>query len=564
MSSSVLQHVGNKDFTRSTVVIIGAGVSGICMAIDLLRRTPTRNFVILEKGSAVGGTWSDNRYPGSSCDVWGALYSFSFEQRSDWTREYPGQEELLAYLTGIAEQYGLYRYIRFNSTVKEARWDDDELLWKVQVAVAGAKDSQYQYGYELRTDFLVSAVGQLNVPSYPRIPGLDDFTGKMMHSARWDWGYCFEGKRVGVVGNGATAIQIVPELAKTASQVTVYQRTPNWIVPRLDQPISALQRFLLTYVPPLRVLKRVVLMRFKEWTHDATTNPDSRVAQRAKALAVSSMKSQLVDKPELWDTLIPSYPIGCRRIVPTDDYFHALNAKHVDLETCHIQRVTETGIETEDGAQRDFDLIVLATGFRTIEFLHPMRIYGANGCSLEHAWRDGATAYYGVTVEDLPNFGMFYGPNTNLGHNSIILMIEAQSRYLSTLIGAVVEAKQNNQSLALQPRSEVVREYNDRIQEQLQRSSFADPRCNSWYKLDNGRVTNNWPGTVVQYQTAMSQVRWTDYFAHGSGQATVEKKKPTYIGRVKEEMFVSNTTLTLGVVLAAGGFYFGSSRGWKW
>ncbi|RAL04245.1 flavin-containing monooxygenase [Aspergillus ibericus CBS 121593] len=563
MSSRASQHERNHGFTRSAVVIIGAGVSGICMAIDLLRRTPTRNIIILEKGSRVGGTWADNQYPGAACDVRSSLYSFSFEQRSTWTEEFPRQEELLAYLTDVAQKHGLYRYIRFNSTVQEARWDDTQLQWKVQVALTGAKDSEFQEAYEITTDFLVSAIGQLNVPSYPEIPGLHDFTGKLMHSARWDWSYDFADKRVAVIGNGATAVQIVPELAKTASHVTVHQRTPNWIYVRGNKPVSALQQFLLTYVPPIRWCKRAMIMQIREWSHTPVTNAESGHAHQVQKWTLARMRSHLPDKPDLWEALTPKYSLGCKRVLFCDDYYRTLNMSHVDLETRPIQRITATGIQTEGGGDQDYDLIVLASGFRSLEFLHSIRIYGTHGRPLEDIWKGGATAYRGVVAEGLPNFGMLYGPNTNLGHNSIILMIEAQSKYLSTLVGAVVEAKQKGQSLALQPRPEVVREYNKRIQARLANTSFADPSCRSWYKTEDGRITNNWPGSAVEYQKEMSRLQWTDYLVEGSGAKVVEKKKAVYIGRVQEELPVSTATLVLGLVLAAGGWYL-RRTGWRW
>ncbi|KAB8239110.1 flavin-containing monooxygenase [Aspergillus alliaceus] len=559
--------VGNQDYTSSTVTIIGAGLSGLCIAIDILKREQCRNIVILEKGSQVGGTWNDSRYPGCACDVWAALYSFSFEQKTDWSREYPGQEELRDYVIHVAEKYSLYKYIRFNTTVQEARWDDKQLQWKVNVAVSGAKDSQFHETYQITTNFLVSAVGQLNVPSWPSIPGLDDFTGKLMHSARWDWTYDFTGKRVAIIGNGATSVQIVPELAKSVSQLTVYQRTPNWIIPRYDADVSSLQKLLLSYVPPVRWCKRAVMMQLREATHDPIVKSDSALANFMRKMAVDAMKSQLRDKPELWDQLIPNYSPGCKRVIVSDDYFVTLNKKNVDLETRPIQRVTESGIETADGDLREYDLVVVATGFRTVEFMHPIQVYGRNGRPVSDVWKEGATAYYGVTVEDLPNFGMLYGPNTNLekildsscaGHNSIILMIEAQSRYLSTLIGEVVRAKARGDSLALQPRTDVVSMFNDRIQAELGKSSFADPNCHSWYKLDDGRITNNWPGRVVQYQKEMSQVRWEDYLVEGTGKSRVDSKKTTNIGRIQEELPVRTATLVLGalgVALAMGGYY---------
>ncbi|KAL4883519.1 hypothetical protein BJY04DRAFT_226536 [Aspergillus karnatakaensis] len=532
-TSSTTHPVGNKDYTQSTVVIIGAGISGMCIAIDLLRRNH-RNFVILEKGSAVGGTWNDNKYPGCACDVWSALYSYSFEQRSTWTREYPGQEEILTYLTGIASKYGLYSHIRFNSAVEAAEWDEGNRLWKIDVKVSGVKDAQFQSAYELSANILIGAVGQLNLPRWPEIPGIEGFKGKSMHSARWDWSYDFAGKRVAIIGNGATATQIVPEVAKSAAHLTVYQRTPQWIIPRMDMPVHPAQQALLS-IPFLRRCKRAAMMWFREQTHDTIVQLDSKTSQEVRDMGVDLIKKGLPDRSELWDVLTPSYPPGCRRILASDDYYPALGRENVHLELRDIARITETGIETVDGEGSEFDLIVYATGFRTVEFLHPIQIKGAGGRELSEVWKGGATAYYGVTVEEMPNFGLLYGPNTNLGHNSIILMIEAQSRYLATLIDPIIRAKARGDALAITPKTEVVRAFNDELQERLSKSSFADPSCSSWYKTSEGRITNNWPGRVVEYQHGLSQVRWTDYAIQGDANGEyIGGKKETRIGFVEE------------------------------
>ncbi|PKX99987.1 FAD/NAD(P)-binding domain-containing protein [Aspergillus campestris IBT 28561] len=539
-------HVGNTDFTRATVVIIGAGISGLCMAIDLLRRTPCRKFVILEQGSQVGGTWNDNKYPGCACDIWSALYSLSFEQKADWSREYPGQEELLDYLIHVAQKYRLYRYIRFNSAVDAARWDEDSHTWRVQVSVGGAKDGQFVSSYELTSDFLVSAVGQLNLPQWPSLPGLDDFTGKVMHSARWDWTYDWADKRVAIIGNGASALQIAPEIAPAAAHLTVYQRTPNWVIPRMDRRVTGAEQTLLGALPPARWLKRAVMMQMREVSHGLVTDPKSSSVTYLRDWALGSMKQALPGRPDLWAALTPDYQLGCKRILVSDNYYQTLGRENVTLETREVARVTESGIETVDGAVRDVDLIVCATGFRTVEFLHPVQVTGREGRPLDSVWAGGASAYYGVTVEEMPNFGMLYGPNTNLGHNSIILMIEAQSRYLSALIDRVVRARDQGQSLVLQPRTEVVRSLNHQIQTQLQETSFADPTCRSWYKTADGRITNNWPGTAVQYQKELATVRWADYAVSGTAADTVAGRRPTRIGRVVEEWPVSWWTMALG------------------
>ncbi|KAL2797748.1 hypothetical protein BJX66DRAFT_323200 [Aspergillus keveii] len=537
--------VGNKTYTSATVVIIGAGVSGMCMAIDLIKRNRCHNFVILEKSSGVGGTWHDNKYPGCCCDVASILYSYSFEQNPKWSREYPGQEELLKYLTQVAEKYGLYKYIRFNSEVKQARWDDEKMKWKIDVEVSGDKDSQFASSYVLNSDFLASAVGQLNVPREPDIPGLKDFQGRMMHSARWDWTYNFENKRIAIIGNGATSAQIVPEVAKVAAHLTVYQRTPNWVMPRLDAAVSPLQQALLTYVPPLRMRKRSLAMDFRESFYAAVSDSESDFAKQIRHWCFEGMRTQLANKPELWEKLTPNYAPGCKRLIISDDIYPALARENVDLETRRISRITETGIEVEGGILQEYDFIILATGFKTVEFMYPIQIYGSNGRPLSDIWKDGASAYHGVTVEDLPNFGMFYGPNTNLGHNSIILMIEAQSRYLNALVGEVLRARRQGQSLAIKPDPDALERYNRELQQVLATGSFADPKCSSWYKTEEGKITNNWSSTVVDYQRNLSQVRWSDYVVEGSAKDNARTRKTTHLGRVREESYLSNGSLIL-------------------
>ncbi|OJD36157.1 cyclohexanone monooxygenase [Diplodia corticola] len=548
--------VGNVDHTQAAVVIVGSGFSGMCMAIDLLKRNKCQNFVILEKASGVGGTWLDNKYPGCCCDIWSLLYSYSFEQNPDWTRLYPGQEEILGYLQGVAQKYGLYKHIRFNSTVEEARWDEAEKKWKTSVRVSGDKDAEFSEGYTISSDFLVSAVGQLNVPQYPRIPGLDDFKGKKMHSARWDWSYGLEGKRIAVIGNGASAVQIIPEIAKVASKVTVYQRQANWVVPRLDKPVSPLMRLAYRYVPPLRWRTRASMMDYRESFYSAVFDRESAFAEQLRQWCLGSMRQHFPGQPEMWQKLTPNYSPGCKRVIISDDYYPALARDNVSLVTEPISHMTETGIAVEGGDDEEFDLIVLATGFRSVEFMHPIKITGAQGQPLSEVWKQGACAYLGVVVESLPNFGIFYGPNTNLGHNSIVLMIEAQSRYLNAMVAKVLEARKQGKQLAMLPKPEVVRRFNAELQQELEKSSFADPNCQSWYKNDEGKITNNWSQTVVDYQHKLETVHWDEFVLEGSG-ADVVNQRDTKVGRVVEETRVSNTTIALSalsMLAVAGGF----------
>ncbi|KAK4985050.1 hypothetical protein LTR66_000197 [Elasticomyces elasticus] len=500
------------------------------------------------------------------------LYSYSFEQNADWTREYPGQEEILEYLISTAQKYNLYKYIRFNTSVEEAVWDDQEHKWKTKVKLSpGSKDSEYIPEYTISSDFLVSAVGQLNSPKYPDIPGLEDFKGKKMHSARWDWSYDLTGKRIGIIGNGATAAQIIPEITKVAKHVTVHQRTPNWVIPRFDAPIPAYKRALYKYLPPVRWRVRAGQMDFRESFYDAVIDGQSPFAGDIRSMCTNQMHAALPDQPELWEKLTPKYNPGCKRIIISDDYYPALALPNVTLETRPIGRVTESGIELlgEDGhpvagEQPTYDLLVCATGFKTVNFMHPIALTGTGGRKLKDIWADGAQALNGVVVEDLPNFAMLYGPNTNLGHNSIILMIESQSRYINALIAPVLEARMRGDKLSMTPKKQRVEEYNAKIQKILNNSSFADPNCNSWYKNDAGLITNNWSGTVIEYQENLSKVDWDDFELRGSGKEVLQGKKQTKVGRVHEETMVSDRTLAvmsvLSVTLVAAGWLARNSR----
>ncbi|KAL1609978.1 hypothetical protein SLS60_001643 [Paraconiothyrium brasiliense] len=553
--------IGNKNYTDAAVVIIGGGISGMCMAIDLLKRNKCRNFIVLEKSAGLGGTWNDNKYPGCCCDVLSQLYSFSFAQNPDWTREYPGQEEILAYLQRVAQEYQLLQHFRFNTEVVKARWDQEAHKWVVHVKTApGSKEAEYHQDYEIKTDFLVSAVGQLNVPQWPEIQGIENFNGKKMHSARWDWSYDVTDKKIALVGN---------EIAKAAKHVTVFQRTPNWVVPRLDAPVSATWRNIYRYVPGVLARKRAAIMDFRESTYGFIESADSNMSKLFMSMSKEMLQRQLSDRPDLQGKLIPKYQLGCKRIIISDDYFPALGQDNVTLETRPIKSIEGTSVKVASdddeivSARDDYDLLVCATGFKTVDFMHPIQLVCKDDRHIGDVWKDGAKAYYGITVEDMPNFGMLYGPNTNLGHNSIILMIEAQSRYISGLIKPVLEARKKGKVLSLTPKKERLVEYNAQLQKELQNSTFNDPNCQSWYKNEKGIITNNWSRTVVEYQKMVQDVSFEDYVVDGSGKHEMEKGKTIHVGRVKEESTVGDKTLLIGVVSTAallGGWVLRNSR----
>ncbi|TVY36246.1 FAD-binding monooxygenase [Lachnellula occidentalis] len=544
-----------RNTNKTDVLIIGAGISGLVMAIEMIRKGNGRKFIIVEQGNQVGGTWNDQRYPGCCCDVWSHLYSLSFEPNPSWTREYPGQEEILAYLIAIAHKYQLYAHIRFSTSVTSSRWDESSKTWSSQVERQGSKDSEFSKQYTITSSFLVSAVGQLNVPKYPNeIPGIDSFNGKAMHSARWDWDFDLRGKKVGIIGSGASAAQIIPEIAGVCESLTVFQRTPNWVIPRGDVAISPTRQALYKYVPWARRRYRAALMDAREGFFDVVFEITSPVHEYMMGASKAHMAAQLPGDgyAELREKLQPRYAVGCKRVIITDDFFPAFARENVALETGRIEGITEKGVSVE-GREYDFDVLVYATGFKTTQFMYPIQIYGKGGKSIEDIWSEGASAYLGMTVPELPNFSMLYGPNTNLGHNSIILMIEAQAMYINTLITKIQLAKQRGGSLSIQTKSQVAEDYNNEIQTRLSQSAFADPNCNSWYKNEAGLITNNWSDAAIPYQKRTSFIDWGNFEIEGTGKVDAEVKGKTSWKRVVEETQVSNTVILAGMVTAAIG-----------
>lgn len=445
----------------------------------------------------------------------------------NWTREYPKQEEILDYLVDVAHKYGLYRHIRFNSAVEEARWDNSSNKWVTNINRLGAKEAEITQTYTITSDFLVSAVGQLSIPKYPDIQGLKSFQGKIMHSARWDWNYDLKGKKIGIIGTGATAAQIIPEIASESQKLVVFQRTPAWVMPRHDEEIGSMRQFLYKYAPPIRKRYRSQLMDVRESVVEVILQPESPKYDVVTGVSRKHMLDALPGKrnESLRESLRPDYPFSCKRIIVSDDYYPAMALPNVVLETDSIAEINHEGVTMADdtNTHHDLDVIILATGFRSTQFMFPIKVYGMHGHSLEEAWsRTGATAYLGITVENIPNFGMAYGPGTNLAHNSLILQIEAQSLYINTLIAAVLAAKKRGQTLRLLPKPDVVRDYNVDLQSRLARSTFAHPACTSWFKDEHGRIVNNWAGSAVDYQKRVSFVDWHDFLVQGSGKHLVE------------------------------------------
>jgi cation diffusion facilitator CzcD-associated flavoprotein CzcO len=474
------------------VVIVGAGFSGLCMAIQL-RLAGVTEFVVLEKAGSVGGTWRDNTYPGAACDIPSHLYSFSFEQNPGWTRAYPLQAEIQQYLERCADKYGVRPHLRLHAEVESAEYDEASGRWTVRT----------RGGDEYRARALVLGNGALHLPAYPDIPGLSQFAGKSFHSARWDHDYNLSQKTVAVIGTGASAIQFVPQIAPLVKRLHLFQRTPAWITPKPDHPIGPAARNAYARVPALQRLVRSRLY----WQHEARALAflHPQVMRLVEPLALRHLARQ-VPEPELRARLTPDYRMGCKRILLSNDFYPAMRRANVELVTDPIERVEPTGLRTRDGVLRDVDAIIFGTGFRATEYLSALRIVGLDGRELNEYWRGTPQTYLGITVAGFPNLFLLMGPGTGLGHNSMIFMIEAQVRYARQCILALRERRLR----ALDVRPEVQRAYSDDLRERLGDTVWASG-CKSWYQTADGSASALWPGSTVTYWLRTRQLNLRDY-----------------------------------------------------
>ncbi|MBY4721949.1 MULTISPECIES: flavin-containing monooxygenase [Burkholderia] len=477
-------------------IIIGAGFAGIGMAIAL-QRAGIHDFAIVERSHDVGGVWRDNRYPGAACDVPSHLYSFSFEPNPAWSRVFAPQPEIHAYLQHCARKYGLARYLRFGAEVTHARYDEAAALWRVTLAD----------GTTLSAAVLVSGTGQLSRPALPDLPGIDTFRGRAFHSAHWDHDYSLAGKRVAVVGTGASAIQFVPAIAGDVKQLVVFQRSPAYVMPRPDRAYRPWEQALFRRLPWAMKLHRASIYLRYESRAIAFTRLH-KLMKVAVGRPFHTLLARDVPDPALRAQLTPDYPIGCKRILLSSDYLAAMSRDNVELVTQRIRRVTEDGIETVDGVQHPVDAIVYGTGFAATAFLSPMRITGRDGLDLNDAWRRGAQAYLGLTVPGFPNFFMLYGPNTNLGHNSIVYMLESQIAHVMRCLHTM--RRDGAREIDVDARR--YRRFNVHVQQRLEGSVWNS--CKSWYVDASGHNSTNWPGFTLTYRwitrfTGMGAYRFT-------------------------------------------------------
>lgn len=483
------------------VAIVGSGFAGLCLGIRL-KQAGIDNFVILEKDPVFGGTWRVNTYPGAACDVPSHLYSFSFAQNANWSRTFPTQPELLAYTEQLVVDHGLLPHIRLNAGLLGAEFEESQGLWRVRTGQG-----------EFTAKVLVSATGALSRPALPAVNGLAQFEGKLFHSAQWDHGYDLAGKRVAVIGTGASAIQFIPEIVKKVAQLDVYQRTAPWILPRPDRPVSAAERWLLGKLKPLQWLYRGINYLQYEMRLIAFAKAPSlmKLIQRQ---ALRHIAAQIPDNAELRRKLTPDYTMGCKRILIMNSYYPALTRPNVALYTDGIAQVRTHSILTRGGEERAVDAIILGTGFDVEHSLGSIEVRGRNGRLLSQSAEGGLEAYKGTALPGFPNFFMIAGPNTGLGHNSMIYMIESNVNYLMAAIRAIRE--QGLHSVEVRP--EVTRDYNLVIQQRLA-GTVWNSGCKSWYLAASGKNNTLWPGFTFEYRRITRRFDPQAYRVQGQGPA---------------------------------------------
>jgi cation diffusion facilitator CzcD-associated flavoprotein CzcO len=472
------------------VVIVGAGFGGLATAVAL-RRRGIDDLLIVERADGVGGTWRQNVYPGAACDIQSHLYSYSFAHNRGWSRTYASQPEILAYLEKVADDFDLRRHLMLGTPVRRMVWSEEQLHWVVELTD----------GRTLVADVVVSAVGLFGAARFPDIAGLGDFTGLLMHTSEWDAGVDLSGKRVAVVGTGASGVQVVPELAATTAQLTVFQRTPPWMVPKEDRPYSAdeLARFRRHPWATLRA-------RWRLWKlqHDNTAlTPDHPRLAAVQELSESFLRRHVEDK-NLRDALTPRYPFRCKRVLLGEKYYLALQRPHVDLVTDPIELITSRGVVTADGRAIDVDAIVLATGFETSSYLSGLDVIGVGGENLHDRWGLDPQAYLGTAVSGFPNFFMLYGPNTNQGANSIIYILEAGARLVASAVSRLAR-----HGGCIDVRSEAESRFNEQINADLERTIWT--RCDSYYRSPSGRIVTQWPHSELDYARATWRLRPRDW-----------------------------------------------------
>jgi cation diffusion facilitator CzcD-associated flavoprotein CzcO len=475
------------------IAIIGSGFAGLGAAIKL-QAAGLHTFTIYERAGQVGGTWRDNTYPGCACDIPSHLYSFSFELNPDWSRSYPPQPEIEAYLIRVADRHALWPHLRFDTGITEARWDDRTATWALHTGDGEVHPA----------DVVLNGTGPLSQPATPALPGIETFAGRTFHSAQWDHDHDLSGERVAVIGTGASAIQFVPQIAPVAGQVTVFQRSAPWVVPRDDTPFTPAQRRRFRTFPVLARLHRWRIYLRQELLALLMLG-NKRMAARVRD-GGRDFIAATIDDPELREVVTPTYEPGCKRLLISNDWYPTLNRDDVELVSSPIVEVTAAAVVTADGVEHAADTIIFGTGFSATHFLAPMKVFGQDGLELSEAWSDGAVTHLGIAAPGFPNLFLLAGPSSGLGHNSIVVMIECQ---LHTVMGAV-ERLRSMADGALVVRPEVAAASYAEVQARMARTVWVSG-CHSWYQSDDGRIDTLWPGTTIDYWRRTRRFRAGDF-----------------------------------------------------
>lgn len=471
------------------IAIIGAGFGGIGLGVRL-KRAGFHDFTIFERGDEVGGVWRDNTYPGAACDVPSRMYSFSFAQDFSWAERFGRQPEILSYLKQCADRFGIRSHIRFGTEISEAAFDTNSAQWRITMM-----------GGETETaDMLVSAVGLFNSPLLPDLPGRDRFDGPQFHSSRWDHECVLTGKKVAVIGTGASAIQFVPAIAPCVGRLLVFQRSPQYVLPRDDRPPSADGGI---FGRLRRQTERFGIYTEQERRTRRRGSP--RITEQGQRAFLARLEHEVPD-PDLRRMLTPSYPLGCKRVLQSNDWYPALQRENVELIDSPVTEVRVDGVATRDGRFETADVIIYGTGFTPTRYLTPLKIRGAGGQNLNDVWRDGAEAYLGLTVAGFPNFFMMYGPNTNIA-GSIVYMLESQARYIVNAARVLSRPRVREISV----RRRVQETFNRDVQRRLGKTVLVADSCHSYFQDVSGKVTTQWPGFMYEYRRQTRRIRKSDF-----------------------------------------------------
>jgi cyclohexanone monooxygenase len=490
---------------RMNVGIIGAGPGGLALGI-FLRKAGFRDFTIFDREDGVGGTWRINTYPGLACDVKSHLYSYSFDLNANWSRMWSAQPEILDYFETCAQRHELGPNLKLHTEITAARWDADTTRWQL----TASDGKQYTF------DVVVSAVGLFTQPVLPDLIEEEPFTGTLMHTARWDHSVDLQDKRVAVLGTGSTASQLVPEVAKLAKKVYSVQRSPTWILPKPDRPYTEREKWIFAHIPFAKKVYRTRLWLRSESNISVIENGSDKT-QEFKGVALRVLEST-IDDEELRRRLIPDHPFGCKRLVFATDFLQTLTQPHVEVVSSPARALRSRSLVTEDGAELDVDIVLCATGYAAADYLGQIEVTGESGATLQDTWRDGAHAFLGMAVPGFPNFFMLYGPNTNVGSNSVIFMLEAQAHYIVRALKYM--RRRRKRYVAVRPST--MADFIAKIDEWMEGTVWLT-RCSNYFRAPNGRVVTQWPRSARAFWTMTRRFRPADYsFDPPSGNHAVE------------------------------------------